>query len=199
MHYLEKTEGLSVEQIKEWGEILTGFETKNKYTIRDLGGRPMFEALEESPVWSRWLLSSLRPFTLHLWDHRNVAVLELKRPFRFYFGEIRIADQRQRPMGKIKRKFSMIRRKFSVQDRLGREKYEIIGPFFHPWTFNITQNGFTIGKITKRWSGLGKEMFTDADNFQVQFPPKAGLNDRCLFIGALFLIDILFFENNNRR
>ena len=27
-----------------------------------------------------------------------------------------------------------------------------------------------VGKITKQWSGLGKEMFTDADNFGINFP-----------------------------
>ena len=27
-----------------------------------------------------------------------------------------------------------------------------------------------VGKITKQWSGIGKELFTDADNFGVSFP-----------------------------
>ena len=27
-----------------------------------------------------------------------------------------------------------------------------------------------IGKITKQWSGIGKEIFTDSDNFGVNFP-----------------------------
>ena len=31
---------------------------------------------------------------------------------------------------------------------------------------NITQ----IGKITKQWSGIGREIFTDSDNFGVNFP-----------------------------
>ena len=27
-----------------------------------------------------------------------------------------------------------------------------------------------VGKISKQWSGLGKEVFTDADNFGINFP-----------------------------
>ena len=27
-----------------------------------------------------------------------------------------------------------------------------------------------VGRISKQWSGLGKEIFTDADNFGVSFP-----------------------------
>ena len=29
---------------------------------------------------------------------------------------------------------------------------------------------FKVGKITKQWSGFGREMFTDSDNFGVTFP-----------------------------
>ena len=29
---------------------------------------------------------------------------------------------------------------------------------------------FQVGKITKQWTGLAKEMFTDADNFGINFP-----------------------------
>ena len=27
-----------------------------------------------------------------------------------------------------------------------------------------------VGKITKQWSGIGRELFTDSDNFGVSFP-----------------------------
>ena len=29
---------------------------------------------------------------------------------------------------------------------------------------------FQVGKITKQWTGLASEMFTDADNFGINFP-----------------------------
>ena len=40
----------------------------------------------------------------------------------------------------------------------------------HAHTFQVMSNDGTqpIGKITKQWSGLAKEIFTDADNFGIQ-------------------------------
>ena len=40
-------------------------------------------------------------------------------------------------------------------------------------TFHILTLTFShsqIGEISKKWTGLGEEMFTDADNFGVSFP-----------------------------
>ena len=42
------TQRLKVGQVKEWGEILTGFETRNKYVIRDERNEPMLLATENS-------------------------------------------------------------------------------------------------------------------------------------------------------
>lgn len=46
--------------------------------------------------------------------------------------------------------------------------------------------------------GLAKELFTDADNFFVTFPPNSTSTQRALLLGALFLIDFLYFEVRER-
>ncbi|MBW1967695.1 MAG: hypothetical protein JRI48_10040 [Deltaproteobacteria bacterium] len=48
MDKLSSISGLTVSQQKEWGEILSGFETKNKYIISDTSGRRMYLAAEEA-------------------------------------------------------------------------------------------------------------------------------------------------------
>ena len=52
--------------------------------------------------------------------------------------------------------------------------------------------------ITKKWSGLGKEMFTDADHFGVEFPERADIALKAVLLGAVFLIDFAHFEDNDR-
>ncbi|XP_077536267.1 phospholipid scramblase 2-like [Haemaphysalis longicornis] len=47
-----------------------------------------------------------------------------------------------------------------------------------------SMNGVVIGAITKTWSGLVKEFFTDADNFGVSFPKDLDVH----------LKDYMFFE-----
>lgn len=54
-----------------------------------------------------------------------------------------------------------------------------------------------IGKIRKVYCGFIKEMMTDADNFSIEFPADLSINAKSTLVAALFLIDFMFFENNN--
>lgn len=49
-------------------------------------------------------------------------------------------------------------------------------------------NGETIGRIQKQWSGLAKEIFTDADNFGITFPMDLDVKMKAILLGACFLI-----------
>ena len=66
--------------------------------------------------------------------------------------------------------------------------------FVKMWTFTINEDSREVAVITKRWSGLGKEMFSDADRFQLQFPQVKDPVHRQILLGALFLIDLKHFE-----
>lgn len=50
-----------------------------------------------------------------------------------------------------------------------------------------------IGRISKQWSGLLKEVFTDTDNFGIQFPLDMDVKMKAVLMGACFLI-VRFFE-----
>ncbi len=53
-----------------------------------------------------------------------------------------------------------------------------------------------VGEICKLWSGFVKEAFTDADNFGVTFPPNLDVRIKATLLGAVFLIDFMFFEDS---
>ena len=99
-----------------------------------------------------------------------------------------------RHLGSVKREFSLLEKKFKVMDAQGGELYGIRAPILHPWTFKISKGGVESGEIVKKWSGLGKEAFTDADNFSVTFPQGADGDQKAVLLGALFLIDMVYFE-----
>jgi len=195
MDRLKNVPALIVQQKKEWGEILTGFETKNKYSIRDPQGNELYFAAEESNLLLRLFLKMLRPLTFHIVSKEGSKILKIKKPFRFYFHEVTIQDDHGKGMGRVRREFSLFKRNFTIFDAMGVEIYKITGPFLHPWTFHIVNNGNEVGKISKKWSGLGKELFTDADNFSVEFGSISDLNHKASLLGALFLIDLLYFES----
>jgi hypothetical protein len=71
---------------------------------------------------------------------------------------------------------------------------------------NNTPNGggfssINDGKIAKVWSGLGTELFSDATNFELEFPKEdaANYSGKARLLGAVFLINQLFFERTNQR
>ena len=53
----------------------------------------------------------------------------------------------------------------------------------------LTANGSEeVGKISKQWSNLMREYFTDADNFGIQFPMDLDVRIKAVILGAVFLI-----------
>ena len=54
-----------------------------------------------------------------------------------------------------------------------------------------------MGRIVKVWGGLGQEILTDADSFEVEFPDDADSVMKANILGATFLINQLFFESNS--
>ena len=144
---------------------------------------------------ARLFLKALRPFTIAVLAEDGQVVLRVVRPFRFYFHRAEVVDSQGRVLGTIQRRFSMLRRIYSVLDGSGQEVFQLFGPILHPWTFQINAGGDEYGKITKKWSGLMKESFTDADNFGVTFPAEWDVRVKAIFLGAVFLIDFVHFEN----
>jgi uncharacterized protein YxjI len=199
MDELTQTSGLVVRQKKEWGEILTGFETRNSYAVMDASGRELAAAAEVGgSTLALWFLKSMRPFEIYVRSFDGQNLLHAVRPFRFYFHAIEVFGSRGELLGRVQRRFSIIRRKYAVRAASGRE-YELFGPLFHPWTFEIREGESVVGTITKKWSGLMKEAFTDADNFGVTFPAAWDVGLKLLFLGAVFLIDFVHFENTGNR
>lgn len=58
----------------------------------------------------------------------------------------------------------------------------------------FAMDGTEVGKISKQWSGLARELFTDADFFGISFPLDLDVRMKAILMGACFLIDAMFFE-----
>ncbi len=197
---LESICGFIISQQKEWGEILTGFETLNRYVVSDQRNSELFHAEERGGSFIlRQFLRAWRPFEVFVNKQDGQSMLHIKRPFRFYFHEIKIYGQGGLLLGRVKREFSFLRRIYSVFDANDKQIFQLFGPILHPWTFEILEHDTEIGKITKKWSGLLQEGFTDADNFGVSFSFNLPVNQKAILLGAVFLIDFVHFEENNRN
>jgi uncharacterized protein YxjI len=198
MDRLQSHDALAIHQRKEWGEILSGFETRNNYAVSAPDGADVYAVGESGGSFLvRVFLKALRPFTLTVVGLDGTPAFEIRRPFRFFFHEATIYDCTNTLQGTVRREFSLLRRRYTVRGADGHETFTLLGPLLHPWTFEIQRNGMSQGKITKRWSGLGKEMFTDADSFGIAFPSDIDTRTKAVLLGAVFLIDFVHFENHN--
>lgn len=191
---------LSVRQKRRWWEFLTNWEAKNSYAIFDEEGNHTLQVKEEGNgfvnILKRLFLRTARPFDATVYDNPIPRpILSLHRPFRFIFQELQVSAADGRLMGKIVREWSWIRRIYRIEDERGVEVARLFGPFFRPWTFEIQVRGEVRGMVQKRWSGSISELFTDADNFAVEFSEIDDPKLKALCFASTVLIDIVHFED----
>jgi hypothetical protein len=61
----------------------------------------------------------------------------------------------------------------------------------------VYQQGQEVGRVTKQWGGVGREMFTDADTFKVEVDTSRTEKEfSLLMLASAITIDLDFFENN---
>lgn len=195
MDRLASLDTLVIQQRKSWGEMLTGWEVKNSYAILDGTGEEVYVAAETGgSMFFRLLLKALRPFTIHILETEGRSILRLNRPFRLYFHTLEVRGADGRRLGRVDRRFSLLRRRYTVSDDTGQERFQLFGPLLRPWTFLIRAGGEEVGRITKRWTGMLKESLSDADNFALSFPAELQPQHKSILLGAVFLIDFVHFE-----
>lgn len=195
---LDCAQGLVVAQRKELAELF-GFETRNKYEIRSLSGQPVGFAAEQQRGFVGFLLRQnlghWRSFELKIFDALRNPVLSAFHPFRWFFQCLIVTSAGGQPVGTIERRWSWLSKRFDVMDAQGNVLLTVESPIWHPWTFSFKRQGNIVAAVKKRWSGGLTEIFTDADNFAVQYEPgPLSSAERRLLLAAALYIDLMYFE-----
>ncbi|XP_077971107.1 phospholipid scramblase 2-like [Styela clava] len=212
LEYLTQVDQILVHQQVELLEAFTGFETANKYEIKNSLGQKVYFAAEQSDCCTRQCCGPCRNFEMKILDNHQQEVMHLERPLRCAscwtpccLQQMTITSPPGTVIGSIEQTWDIFLPKFDVKNEQGETVLKIEGPCF---TCNfcgdvefkvLTKEGSEIGKISKQWSGLVKEYFTDADNFGVQFPMDLDVKMKACLLGAVFLIDFMFFEQTNNQ
>jgi uncharacterized protein YxjI len=100
-------------------------------------------------------------------------------------------------LGRFKGKLFALRAGFRVFDRSERQVAEIKGDW-KGWNFRfLNTDGTEIGKVTKQWAGLGKELFTSADNYVIALDDRLPMapDAAALLLAAGLAIDTVYNEN----
>ncbi|NWW53271.1 PLS1 scramblase, partial [Pedionomus torquatus] len=209
LEYLTQIDQILIHQQIELLEILTAFETKNKYEIKNTLGQRVYFAEEDTDCCTRNCCGPSRPFTLRITDNLGHEVITLQRPLRCSsccfpccLQELEVQAPPGTPVGYIVQNWHPCLPKFTIQDEKRMDVLKIAGPCVvcsccEDVNFEVKSVDETcaVGRISKQWTGFLKEAVTDADNFGITFPMDLDVKMKAVMIGACFLIDFMFFEH----
>jgi len=223
LEYLTQINQLLIHQQVEMMDLVLQWESSNRYQIKNTMGQQVFFACEESDVCSRQCCGPNRGFVLHITDNLGQEVIRVSRDFRCCARcncnccicgdccahEIQVEAPPGTLIGYIKQICSCWKSRFHILDANRQPALTIDAPCCvwqgicctQDQNFAITpvDGGEEIGRLTKQWSGLFKEMFTTADNFCVTFPMDLDVKMKAIILSGIFLIDFMYFENKEDR
>ncbi len=185
---------LIINQQIENVEIFTNFETRNKYSINTEEGKQVLYAYEEKGhMLARQFLAMNRPYLINFINNDKTTQLTLEREFFFILAKHTVKEPSGRIIGHINQKFAWFNRILEIYDGNNQLKFTCISKFPHIWTYDIFKNKTKVSKILKKWSGA-KEIFTDADNFLIDFSLITNQEEKALLLATGIAIDMRFFE-----
>ncbi|CAN9509658.1 unnamed protein product [Ophioblennius macclurei] len=208
LEYLAQIDQILIHQKVELLEAFIGFETNNQYDIKNSLGQKIYKAKERNDCCTRNCCGSLRSFDMKIKDNADREVIRLVRPFRCMscccpccLQELEVQAPPGTTIGYVKQDWHPFLPKFSIQGTNKETVMVLEGPCFAcnccgdvNFELKPKDSDQLIGRISKQWSGLLKEVFTDTDNFGIQFPMDLDVKMKAVLMGACFLIDFMFFE-----
>ena len=144
---------------------------------------------------------SLLPTSIHIYegsDPKDESQLKfsIRRGLTFLRSKVHIHDNTGKSVGYFKSKLFSIGGAFHVFDAHDNPVAFVKGDW-KGWNFSFKDAANQeIGRITKKWAGVGKELFTSADNYMLSLSGNHSPEKATLLLAAALAIDTVYKENN---
>jgi uncharacterized protein YxjI len=137
----------------------------------------------------------MTPFNVEIKTASGEKVLTVKRGISIILSTVEVFDENDILVGKFKQKFFSIGGKFNVLDPNDNELCKLKGKWTS-WDFKFVKDNNEYGHVSKKWAGLGKELFTSADNYMLEINETVPKDDplRVLILAAVVCIDMVLKE-----
>ncbi len=180
-------------------------KTKNTYDILDgETGEPLGVADEQiSGLVSvlRWFVSKqIMPARVEVREKPDDSLVFVVRRGAYLFrSRVEVLDAQEQPVGYFKSKLFTIGGGFHIYDKDDRHFAEVAGNL---WGFNYRflspDRAVELGTVSKKWGGLGKELFTSADTYGVRVNPDLSESPfaKMLVLAAALAIDMIYKEES---
>ena len=138
---------------------------------------------------------TMTPFNIAVTTPSGEPILHVRRGVSLFLSKVNVFDETEERVGGFKQKLFSIGGAFRVLGPDDQPLCELKGKWTG-WDFKFVRDGVEFARVTKKWTGLGKEFFTSADNYVLEIsdtvPPGNPL--RVLILGAVFCIDMVLKE-----
>jgi uncharacterized protein YxjI len=133
------------------------------------------------------------PFNVEINDNLGKRVCRIKRGVSIWRSSVEVYDENDTLIGKFRQRLLTLGGKFDLNDPNGQLLFTLEWSNFD-YTFKRGEE--KLGMITKKWMGIGKELFTSADNYIVNIEPIIASNDtnRILILASAICIDMVYYE-----
>jgi uncharacterized protein YxjI len=137
----------------------------------------------------------MTPFNLEIKTPSGEKVLTVKRGISIILSTVEVYDENDKLVGKFKQKFFSVGGKFNILDPMGNMLCKLQGKWTG-WDFKFVKDNKEYAHVSKKWSGLGKEMFTSADNYMLEINDIVPKDNplRILILSAVICIDMVLKE-----
>ncbi len=135
------------------------------------------------------------PFEIELRTPDGKRLLTVRRGISVFLSKVRVYDENDEYIGGFKQKLFSIGGAFRVLDANDVEICALKGKWTG-WDFRFMAGDRQLAQVTKKWAGLGKELFTSADNYVLSIDESvpAGSAGRKLIMAAVMCIDMVLKE-----
>ena len=136
------------------------------------------------------------PFDIVIQTPDGMPQLYVRRGWTFWRSKVKALDGEERPLGTFRQKMLSVGGAFQVLDHEDKPLCRLKGKWTG-WNFKFTtEDGQELAAVSKKWSGVGREMFTSADNYMLTISDDvpAGNPVRRLIMAAVMCIDMVLKE-----
>ncbi len=177
------------------------FKAANNFDIHDAQtGEIILECREDKLGALTKLLrftdyKRMTPFHLEIRKPDGTVLLSVTRGVSIFLSKVDVLDESGMRIGGFQQKLFSIGGKFDVLDASDAPICTLKGKWTG-WNFRFERDGVELAQVAKKWAGIGKELFTSADNYVLSISESVRRDDpaRPLILAAVMCIDMVLKE-----
>jgi len=177
------------------------FKAANNFDIYDPeNGELILECREPNLGWITKLLrftdyKRMTPFDIQIKTPDGQRIVRISRGISFFLSRVEVRDENNDLIGGFKQKFLSIGGRFDVLDKNDESICTLSGKWTG-WDFYFKRGDQEFAHVSKKWAGIGQELFSSADNYILEIAEEieADHDVRKLILAAVMCIDMVLKE-----